>query len=106
MPREHFPIILDHHNEHEKAKDEIGALSDGHHDTDLYDLDESLIGGEKTDLATGVTINNSGEAGAPVTHQLIDIDAGPRKDALPPLKEKRDAAALWLEQNDPTRRQA
>ncbi len=81
----------------DKAEEELRNLP-GHHSYDLYDQNESASG-EKTDLATGRPIDNTGEESTDAQLQVVDSGAG-HEDALPPVRERDDAAARWLREND------
>lgn len=80
--------------ENKKAADELKGFKDGHV-SDLFDMNEDAAG-ETRDLATGKPIDNSKSDFA--HGRLTTVEPG-KKDALPPLREKNDAAAQWLREN-------
>ncbi len=76
-----------------KVNEEVEA---GHHYETFHDEDEDRAG-EKTNLATGKAINNSGSSIDTVDTQLHVVKGGKSsKDALGALPEEEDEAAKWL----------
>jgi hypothetical protein len=69
-----------------------------HHDSNLYDQNESRAG-ERIDLATGKPINNDGNDPAAADHTLRIVEPGV-SDVLPPIKEENDQGLKWLREND------
>jgi hypothetical protein len=70
------------------------AAAGEHHNSNLFDLDETLHGGEKTDLANGKRIDNSTDHGLDNLTVHDDIPSDTKDD-------EDDAAARWLRENDP-----
>jgi hypothetical protein len=67
-----------------------------HHNSNLFDQDEDRAG-EKVDLATGTPIDNSTDhgLGGLTIHQTPHVESD----------DKNDAAAKWLRENDPEKKQ-
>lgn len=87
--------------ENERAREEAEVIS-GHHSENLYDQPEDAAG-EKFDLRTGLPFVNDDDARQTMAHQMHAVEPE-SDDALPTLKEKDDAAARWLRENDPDAR--
>lgn len=79
-------------------RDELQEVHSGaHHNTNLFDLDEGP-GGERVDLATGKSIDNSTELG---TEHLSLVNQTDLENEIPSLVgiDDTDAAAKWLREN-------